>query len=139
MRSRTLLRIAFGVIVFHLLGHTLGHFTWKETDDVALADIIRSMDNHEFEFMGKVQTIGGHHEGYSFLFGITLIMLAIVTWMLSGKIEASNDARNIVALIGGMLCLFGIVELIYFFPLAGGSSLLAGILLLMGSMRTKKV
>lgn len=139
MKSKILLRIAVGVILFHLLGHTVGHFTWKETNDIALKEIISSMDKHHFEFMGKTQSVGGHHEGYSFLFGITLIMFAAMTWMLSEKIESSAEAKNVVALMGIALFSFGVIELIFFFPLAGGSSLLAGILMLIGVMRANNV
>jgi hypothetical protein len=139
MKSKILLRIAFGVIIFHLLGHTVGHFTWKETDDAVMAEIIRSMDEHQFEFMGKMQSIGGNHEGYSFLFGITMIMFAALTWMISGKIETTHELNPVLVVMGIALALFGITELVYFFPLAGGSSLLAGILLLVGWMRAKTI
>jgi hypothetical protein len=137
MKSKILVRIAFGFIVFHLLGHTVGHFTWKDTDDTVAADIIRSMDEHKFDFMGKSQTLGGHHEGYSLLFGVTMIMFAALTWMISRKIETALELKPVLLLIGAVLVIFGIVELIYFFPLAGGSSLLAGVLLLVVWMRAK--
>ncbi len=137
MKSKTLTRIAFGSIVFHLVGHTVGHFTWKNTDDIVAADIIRSMDEHQFEFMGKSQTLGGHHEGYSLLFGVTMIMFAAMTWMIARKIESTPSLKPVLFVIGVTLAVFGVVELIYFFPLAGGSSLLAGVLLLAACARTK--
>ena len=128
MKSRTLLWIAFGVIVFHILGHTMGHFTWKETDDTKLLAIIDDMYSHEFKFMGKQQTLGGHHDGYSMLFEITLILFAVLTLMIARKIERESYLKSILLVTGVALIACGIVELVYFFALAGGTSLLAGAL-----------
>jgi hypothetical protein len=126
MNSKVLLRIAFGIILFHLLGHTIGHFTWKETEDPALAEIIQKMDTHVFEFMGTKQTIGGNHEGYSVMLGLTLVMLAIITWMFSGRINSIPQLAPVIVVIGVFFILFGIIEAIYFFPLPGITSVLAG-------------
>ena len=128
MRSRTLLWIAFGVIVFHILGHTMGHFTWKETEDARLLTIIEDMYIHKFEFMGKQQTLGGHHDGYSLLFGIMLLTFAALTWMMAREMNRHAQLKPILLVTGVALIACGIVETIYFFALAGGSSLVAGIL-----------
>ena len=72
MKSRTLLFISFGFIVFHIIGHTMGHFTWKQVDDQALLETIHNMYTQKFEFMGKQQTLGGHHDGFSLLFEVLL-------------------------------------------------------------------
>jgi hypothetical protein len=128
MKSRTLLWIAFGVILFHIVGHTMGHFTWKQTDDTVLAGIINEMYSHQFEFMGKLQTVGGHHEGFSILFEITLLTFAALTWLMSRSVDVSSEMRKVLLVTGVALIACGIVEVIYFFALAGGSSLLAGLL-----------
>jgi hypothetical protein len=128
MKPRVLLLIAFGVILFHIVGHTMGHFTWKETNDSALTGIIAQMYAHEFEFMGKSQTVGGHHDGFSWLFEITLVTFSALTWTIARRIESAVDLREVLLIMSIALVACGIVELIYFFPLAGGSSLLAGML-----------
>lgn len=127
MTSKLFLRIAFGLILFHLVGHTMGHLTWKETEDPVLSDIIQKMDSHAFEFMGTPQTLGGHHEGYSLMLGIVLIMLAVITWMFSTRVGQVHQLRGVFVPIAIFFTVFGIVEAIYFFPLPGVTSLLAGV------------
>lgn len=125
MNSKIVLRISLGLIIFHLLGHSMGHFTWKETDDVIKSNIIRGMDEHQFEFMGVMQTIGGHFEGYSLLLFVTLAMLACLTWIISSR---TSQLVPILAVTAVTLIFFGIIEFIFFFPLAAGTSLAAGLL-----------
>ena len=127
MKPKLLLRIAFGLLLFHLLGHTMGHFTWKDPHDPVLTDIINRMDTHKFEFMGTQQTIGEHHEGYSLMLGLTLIMGSIVTWIFSRKIESLPQLRDVILVVGIFLIVFGAVEAVYFFPLPGITSILAGL------------
>ncbi|HEY0740256.1 MAG TPA: hypothetical protein VGD40_02305 [Chryseosolibacter sp.] len=126
MKSSTILKISCGVILFHLLGHSIGHFTWKDTDDAGLLDIISKMYSHQFEFMGKTQTLGGHHDGYSLLFAVTLTMLTAITWIASGQIDTARQIKAMLMVTGIALLFCGVIEMIYFFPLAGGTSLLAG-------------
>ena len=106
----------------------MGHFTWKDTEDVKLLSIIQDMYSHQFDFMGKQQTLGGHHDGYSLLFGIMLVTFAALTWMIARSLNHNSQLKSILLVTGLALIVCGIVETIYFFALAGGSSLLAGIL-----------
>lgn len=133
MKSKIYLRIAFGLIIFHLAGHTVGHLTWKDTPDPKLAEIIHNMDTYQFEFMGTAQTIGANHEGYSLMLGLTLIMLGIITWMFSDKADSFPEMKSFVMVIGLFFIVFGIVEAIYFFPLPGVTSILAGVFQIIGA------
>jgi hypothetical protein len=137
MTSKLLLRIAFGLILFHLLGHSVGHFTWRETKDPTLTDLIQKMDTYKFDFMGTPQTLGGHHEGYSTMLGITLIMLAVVTWLMSGKIGNTPQLKGTILTIGVFFLVFGVIEAIYFFPLPGITSILVGIFYFLAFWRVK--
>jgi len=128
MKPKVLLLIALGVIAFHIIGHTMGHFTWKQSEDAKLTDIIQDMYSHEFAFMGKAQTLGEHHDGFSWLFEISLMAFAVLTWIIAKRISQGSELRAVLLVMSVALCCFGVVELIYFFPLAGGSSLLAGLL-----------
>ena len=137
MTPKLFLRIAFGLILFHLLGHTVGHFTWKDTEDPVLRELIQKMQSHSFDFMGTPQTLAGHHEGYSLMLGLTLIMLAVITWMFSTRISDTPQFKAVVLAIGIFFVVFGIVETIYFFPLPGVTSILAGTAYLMAANRAK--
>lgn len=128
MKSSILIRIAFVLILLHILGHGMGHFTWRDTPDSGLTEIITKMDSYSFDFMGKPQTIGGHHDGFSIIFEITLVFFAGALWYISGKISSAAELRPVLLMVSICLILFGIVELIYFFPLAAGMSMLAGML-----------
>lgn len=137
MTSKLFLRIAFGLILFHLLGHTVGHFTWRDTEDQTLRQLIQQMDSYSFDFMGTPQTLGGHHEGYSTMLAVTLIMLATMTWMFSSKIENTPQLKSVILTIGLFFLVFGVIEAIYFFPLPGVTSVLAGISYILAYSRVK--
>ncbi|RAV98040.1 hypothetical protein DQQ10_25900 [Pseudochryseolinea flava] len=122
-------------MVFHLVGHLVGHFTWKDTDDSVLRDVIQKMDTHHFDFMGTSQTLGGHHEGYSVMLGLTLIVMIIITWIASLQITNNSAVKSMVLIIGVFFLGYGVVEAIYFFPLPAATSILAGIFMIVGGMK----
>jgi hypothetical protein len=138
MKSRTLLFISLGFIAFHIFGHTMGHFTWKEVNDPVLTQTIREMYSHKFQFMGTDQSLGGHHDGFSILFEILLLTFAALTWYVARAVgTVATTLKPVLLIMALALLACGVVELIYFFPLAGGSSIIAGALQLLVYFREK--
>ena len=128
LQSKKLVKIAAGLLLFHLLGHLIGHYTWKEDKgNLQKREVIRQMTEPRFDFMGASRSMGEYYEGYSTLLSITFIVLAWVLWQTSGLLEEKHKAGKQLALFIGIgLLLFSITEFVYFFPFAAIISLLAG-------------
>jgi hypothetical protein len=137
MKAKLLLRIAVGCLVFHLIGHTIGMLTWKQTDDPVKSKVISEMDSHKFEFMGAMKSLGENYAGMNILFEITLAMLSVVLWNISGMTQDLKHSGKILLPIGLSLLAFSVTEFTTFFALAGATSLLAGVFTTWASIRLK--
>ena len=126
MNYRLLLRIAFGCVLFHFIGHTIGMLTWEETEDPTKDKIISAMNGQQFEFMGAMKSIGENYRGMNLLFDITLLMLGVIILMLSQFKEEPGKVRSLLLVIAISFFGFSVTEFLYFFPLAAVTSLLAG-------------
>ncbi|HZI25210.1 MAG TPA: hypothetical protein VFD46_09045 [Chryseolinea sp.] len=129
MKPKLLLRIAVACVTIHLLGHFVGHFTWKDSkENSERSEVVRSMTEHKFEFMGASRSFGDYYEGYSALLLIEYLILILVLWAISGFAEHQpQTARKLIAPVSLGLIAFGILEFVYFFPFAASMSMLAGI------------
>jgi hypothetical protein len=116
------LRIAAVLMLLHTLGHTIGALTWKKAPNSRIAAVINGMQTEHFDFMGRSVTLGSFFDGYGFTNIGVLLLLTVLLWLLS-----TDPNRKFILLISLFLLFMGIVELIYFFPLAAAISLLAGI------------
>jgi hypothetical protein len=63
MKPKLLLRISSGLLLFHVLGHTMGHSGWKKTTDPVKQEVIDQMNGHQFLFMGMNRSLGDYYEG----------------------------------------------------------------------------
>jgi hypothetical protein len=140
MKPKLLLRIAIGFIVIHLLGHSIGHFNWRESDDDAVREeVVREMTDHKFDFMGANRSMADYYEGYSALLLIKYLVLILLLWSISGFVEQyPNLSRKLVAPISLGLIAFGILEFVYFFPFAASMSTLAGIAAFLSMFQMKR-
>jgi hypothetical protein len=129
MKTKLLTRIASGLMLFHLLGHCIGHAGWKTSPEPAQKAIVDQMNGQAFPFMGAVRSLGDYYEGYGWICSVALLFFAIVLWLVSG---AAAEARSLVSKIlwtlAVCLLLMGVLELRYFFPFAAGTTLLACLL-----------
>ena len=129
MRPKTLLRIAVALLVFHLVGHTLGHLGWESADDLVQQEVIKQMTEHQFPFMGAVHSIGDYYEGYGWTASVALVFFALILWFSSSAIVESKSLVQKI-LLSLTLCLFvwAALEFWFFFPFAGAITLTAGLL-----------
>jgi len=131
METKILLRIAAFLILVHLLGHSIGHFTWDKPSDPKMQDVVTTMKGYSVEFMGATKSMADYYNGYSLimfgLFGMTVLVL----WILSNHATTSQKlVKQMLYPIGLTYVIFGIIEWLYFFPFAAIISILAGIIAL---------
>lgn len=129
MSSKLLLRIAALLIVVHMLGHVMGHLTWDEPEDPKMEEVVTAMKGYSAEFMGAQKSMADYYEGYSLMiFGIFGMAVALL-WMASGIVISDRAiARKMMLPVGIAFLFFGVIEFMYFFPFAAGTSFLAGLL-----------
>ncbi len=139
MKPKLLLRLAALVILIHILGHLMGHSTWKTPQDPARQEVVNMMLEQKSPFMGAIRSLGDYYEGYSNIITVTLVTLMVILWLLSGVSTESTKISKIV-LIPIALCLltFSVFEFIYFFPFAASISLMAGLLIGISVWRLEK-
>jgi len=122
MKAKLFLRMASILMLLHTAGHTIGACTWNQAPNAAVKQVIDGMLSNRFEFMGRSASIADFYQGYGYGMIGVLLMITTVLWLLS-----TEPSPRIVLVFGLFLLFFGIIEFIYFFPLAAGFSLLAGI------------
>lgn len=128
MKPTTLLRIASGCMIFHLLGHTMGHSQWKEGAEPARKEVVQKMLDNKFEFMGVSRSYGDYYMGYGWNLWFVLLMLALILWGIS-KPSQENPSFAIKVLFPILICLsaFSVLDYLYFFPLVAITCLVAAI------------
>ena len=126
MQPKLLLRIASGAMIFHLIGHSLGQSSWKQTADTVKQGIISQMTGHKFPFMGSERSMGDYYEGYGWACSIAMLFFAFVLWAVSSSTnENINLTRKILTATTVCLYAWCIDEFIFFFPFAASTTLLA--------------
>ena len=134
MTPKILLRISSLLMLFHTIGHSIGALSWKDAPpSAAVARTIEEMQNNSFVFMGRQSTIAGFYVGYGMSMIAVLLLLTILLWLLSIQL-----VKRFVLTLGLFLLVLGILEYIYFFPLAAAFSFLAGLCALIAVYRVEK-
>jgi hypothetical protein len=129
MKPKLLLRIAAVLILFHALGHTYGHLTWKLSPELTKQEVIKQMTENKFPFMGTVRSMTEYYDGFGFIVTVALLMIAVLLWVASNVTAQSVDlARKFVLTLSLALMAFGVLEVIYFFPFAAAFSFIASVL-----------
>lgn len=138
MKAKLFLRIASGLLIFHLIAHSFGQSGWKKTTDPIKQEVIRQMTEHEFQFMGTDRAMGDYYNGYGYCVTIALLFFALVLWLVSGSLQ-DNRALASKLLDATAVCLFvwGLDEFIFFFPFAACVTLLAAILTLVATLQIR--
>jgi hypothetical protein len=139
MKAKLLLRIAAVFILFHLLGHTLGHLTWDKQEDPRMQEVVNAMISYKTEFMGAAKSMGDYFNGYSLILFFVFGMSICILWFASGFInEQKQIAKKILYPFGVMYLAFGVIEFMYFFPFAASISAGVGILILISLLTLKE-
>ncbi len=124
--TKILLRIAAALMLIHGLGHTIGHSGWKKSTDPIQQGVIHQMIGPKFPFMGVTRSMGEYFDGYGYACSIFMLLCTLVLWFTSGELGGSPGlAKKIILTMSVCLLAWGIDELIFFFPFAAGTSLLA--------------
>ncbi|GAL84375.1 hypothetical protein MYP_1603 [Sporocytophaga myxococcoides] len=138
MNVKILLRIASGLLIFHLIAHTLGHSGWKRAEEPLKQEIINKMIGHKFPFMGAERSMGDYYEGYGYASTVALAFMAVVLWLISGAINTNKELSYRILLSLSLALLFwGGIEALYFFPFAASITLLACLLTLISAVQLR--
>jgi hypothetical protein len=125
--SKILLRVAAFLMLIHGLGHTIGHSGWKKSTDTIQQGVIQQMTGPKFPFMGVTRSMGEYFDGYGYACSIAMMLCTLVLWFTSGELYGSPGlAKKMMLTMGICLLGWGVDEIIFFFPFAAGTSLLAG-------------
>ncbi len=136
MKPKLLLRTASVLMLLHDMGHTFGALTWKKTEDPVMQEVINQMTGNKFPFMGAVRSMGEYYDGYGFISALAMFFIAAILWIASNiSLQNSGIAINILIITSIILLLWGISELIFFFPFAAAFSLLAFLLTVIATMK----
>jgi hypothetical protein len=133
MRSKILLRIACLLILIHLLGHSLGHFSWDKPKDPKMKEVVDMMKGYSTEFMGATKSMANYYEGYSIILFFVFAMTILILWSVSTFVDTHKDiAVKILYPIAIAYLAFGVIEYFYFFIFAASISFLAGVFVFLG-------
>ena len=127
-------------MLLHTIGHTFGTLDWKKTTDPAKQEVIKQMTGNKFPFMGANRSMDDAMDGYGFALILTLFLITAILWMCSNyAAKNSTLVINFLILISIILLLSGIIELIYFFPLAAAFTLITMLLTVIAIIQITKI
>lgn len=130
MKTKILLRIAAGCLLFFSLGHSIGHFTRHNVTDPKAKEVLQLMTENKFDMFGQVRSYDDNYTGMSFNLIFTLIAFLIVIWLLSNQVDNQPKfIRNLLIPIAICVLGFSITSFMYFFPLPAITCLIATILM----------
>jgi hypothetical protein len=126
MNPKLLLRIAAILIFVHCVLHTIGFTSWKQPTDPLEKQIVEQMTGHKFPFMGATHSLGDYYDGFGYASSIALLLIAVTLLVVAANLSSSTAlAKKMIIILGATLLLWGIDELIYFFPFAASITLAA--------------
>jgi hypothetical protein len=139
MNPKLLLRIASILILIHCILHTFGFSGWKDDPDPARHAVIQLMTGPKLKFMGTYRNMGNYYDGFGYASSIALLLIAVILWVVSGELVSKTMlAAKIMLVISFMLLLWGVDELIFFFPFAAAITLTSSLCCLWAFFRFVK-
>jgi hypothetical protein len=126
MTPKLLLRIAAVLIFIHCFLHTIGFSGWKHPTDPLERQVVEQMTGHKFPFMGASHSLGDYYDGFGYACSIALFLIAAILFIIAADLPSNVSlSRKIVLVLSIALLVWGVDELIFFFPFAAGITLLA--------------
>ena len=117
MKSKLLLRIAAIIMLLHGAFHTMGVATWQQPGGDIPSQVVQTMQDIQFNFMGKdASTMAEFYSGFGYCGTIFLLFIAALLWIVSGWKDRS--VTKILWITGFAIVLLAVDEIIYFFPMA---------------------
>jgi hypothetical protein len=89
MKSPVLFRIASMLTLIFCAGHTYGALR-STSRGPAEAAVFMWMQSFQLEIMGSHRTHWDFYRGFSFLFSVTLLLLAVLLWQLAALSETDH-------------------------------------------------
>ena len=115
MKPPVLLRAASVLTLIFCAGHTYGTLG-SSSFDPEQAAVYMAMQAYPFEIMGARRTHWQFYRGFSLLFSVTLLLLAVLLWQLA-RLSKSDPAgaRPLIASLFLAYLGFTILSGVYFF------------------------
>jgi len=115
MKPPVLLRTASVLTLIFCAGHTYGTLGSSSVDPEQAA-VYMAMQAYPFEIMGARRTHWQFYRGFSLLFSVTLLLLAMLLWQLA-RLSKSDPAgaRPLIASLFLAYLGFTILSGVYFF------------------------
>lgn len=129
MKSKLLIRIAAGCVLFFAVGHTAGHLTRKSPTQEAERQVLKTMEEKKFDFNGAFRSYDDFYEGMSLNLIFTLLALTVMLWFISG-ITDKEIAKKLLWPIFFLLVGFAITSFLFFFLVPAITCVVASALIL---------
>ena len=115
MKPSILLRVASMLTLIFCAGHTYGALA-SSSRDPEQAAVFMAMQAFPFEIMGARRTHWQFYRGFSLLFSVTLLLLAVLLWQLA-RLSKSDPAAVKPLIASLFLAYMGFTVLcgVYFF------------------------
>ncbi len=115
MKPSFLLRVASVLTLIFCAGHTYGALHVSSSDPEQAA-VFMAMQAFPFEIMGARRTHWDFYRGFSLLFSVTLLLLAVLLWQLAALAKSNPvGARPFVGSLFLAYLGFTILSGVYFF------------------------
>lgn len=137
MKSKLLIRIATGFVLFFAAGHTIGHLTRHDVTDEKALEVQKMMMDYKFDMFGSMRSYDENYTGMSLNLIFTLVSMALLLWIIST--DAVSNALKSILILPIALCLLGFAftSYQYFFIAPTVSCFLAFFLLILAYFRLK--
>jgi hypothetical protein len=141
MSAKLILRIAAGLVLFFLAGHTYGHLTWKTAHPEPGAQaMFKAMEDYKFTIGTQLRSEDEFFDGMSLNLSVALVAFLILIWMLSNIANEMPKACTmmlwpvLIAMAG-----FTYTGFVYFFYAPAITCLIVSILIIAAMLRLRKV
>lgn len=140
MSPKLLLRIAAGLVLFFVLGHSVGHFTRKEVTDPQARHVLKIMEEYKFDLFGQLRSYDENYTGMSLNLLLSLLLITSIILITTRFTESSPRIAQQL-LLPVMLCLLGfsVTGFLFFFPVPAITCLLAGSLIGVSLLKLNKI
>ena len=138
MKTAILLRIASLLTLVFCVGHTYGTLG-APLRNPGEAAVFMAMQSYKLTLLGAIRTHWDFYRGLSILFGVTLLLLAVLLWQLSmtAKTDPLATRPLVASLLVGYLA-FTILGGLYFFIAPAAFSAAVAICLALALTSAKK-
>jgi hypothetical protein len=137
MTPKLLLRIAAFLVLFGATGHTIGHFTRKETDNPAQKAVFKAMEQ-KFNQFGSFRSWDDFYVGLSLEMALTLFIFMVMLWVLSGNTEKYPGlCKKLLLLLLISFAGYTIIAYFYIFTIPAVTTLLVSVLLVTAIIKLK--